>query len=133
MVRTSSLFGIAHTENGLSYAPVLTFATDEEASELERIREACLPEVLLAYIAILNSSAQYISRELLLASLDMGALVASKDSDLANCFVSIGRMPELVDILAFTSTNMLLAGELGGSKKRASTKLSLWSAKGSSQ
>lgn len=106
---------------------------DEEALELERIREACLPELLLAYVAVMNSSAQYISRELLLASLDLGATVASKDSDLASCFNSTGRMPELVDILAFTSTNMLLAGELGGSKKRASTKLSLWSVRGLSQ
>ncbi|KAI4166787.1 MAG: hypothetical protein LQ343_007748 [Gyalolechia ehrenbergii] len=105
---------------------------DEEASEFERIREACLPEVLLAYVAALNSSAQYVSRELLLKSLDLGAAVASKDSDVATCFVSTGRMPELVDILAFTSTNMLLAGELGGGKKRASTKLSLWSGRGSS-
>ncbi|KAL8944080.1 MAG: hypothetical protein Q9216_000671 [Gyalolechia sp. 2 TL-2023] len=105
---------------------------DEEASELGRIREACLPEVLLAYITILNSSAQYVSRELLLKSLDLGAAIASKNSDLATCFVSTGRMPELVDILAFTSTNMLLAGELSGGKKRKSTRLSLWSTRGSS-
>ncbi|KAL8722535.1 MAG: hypothetical protein Q9225_001003 [Loekoesia sp. 1 TL-2023] len=104
---------------------------NKEASELERIREACLPEVLLAYIAVLNSSAQYVSRELLLKSLELGSLVASKGSDLESCFVSTGRMPELVDILAFTSTNMLLAEEYGGGKKRTSAKLSLWSTKGS--
>ncbi|KAL8902484.1 MAG: hypothetical protein Q9207_004660, partial [Kuettlingeria erythrocarpa] len=51
---------------------------DNEASELEQIRKACLPEVVLAYIAVLNSSAQFLSRELLLKSLEMGAMVASK-------------------------------------------------------
>lgn len=105
--------------------------TDNEASELEEIRTACLPEVVLAYIVILNSSAQFVSREFLLRSLEMGAVVASKDSDLASCFVSAGRMPELVDTLAFTSTTMLLANEHGGGKKKTPARLAIWSGKGS--
>ncbi|KAI4173565.1 MAG: hypothetical protein LQ348_006552 [Seirophora lacunosa] len=100
---------------------------DEEIFELEEIRKACLPEVLLAYIVVLNSSAQYVSRECLLKSLEVGATVASRGSDLAPCFVSAGRMPELVDALAFTSTTMLLANEHGGGKKRTPARLGLWS------
>ncbi|KAL9015193.1 MAG: hypothetical protein Q9173_000185 [Seirophora scorigena] len=103
----------------------------EEVFELEEIRKACLPEVLLAYIIVLNSSAQYVSREYLLKSLEVGATVASRDSDLAPCFVSAGRMPELVDALAFTSTTMLLANEHGGGKKRTPARLGIWSTQGS--
>lgn len=105
--------------------------TDNEASELEQIRKACLPEVVLAYIAVLNSSAQFLSRELLLKSLEMGAVVASKGSDLASCFLSSGRMPELVNTLAFTSTTMLLASEHGGGKRKSSARLAIWSTRGS--
>lgn len=104
---------------------------DEEALELEEIRKACLPEVLLAYLVVLNSSAQYVSREYLLRSLEVGAAVASKDSDLGPCFVLAGRMPELVDALAFTSTTIILANEHGGGKKRTPARLGIWSTKGS--
>ncbi|KAL8651950.1 MAG: hypothetical protein Q9210_002968 [Variospora velana] len=104
---------------------------DEEVLELEEIRKACLPEVLLAYLVVLNSSAQYVSREYLLRSLEVGATVASRDSDLGPCFVLAGRMPEFVDALAFTSTTIILANEHGGGKKRTPTRLGIWSTKGS--
>lgn len=98
-----------------------------EARDVEQIREACLPEVVLAYTAVLNYSAQYLSRSYLLKSLELGAKVAAPDSDLAGCFVSSKRMPELVDALAVTSMNMVLAEEycIGGKKKSA--RMGLWS------
>ncbi|KAL8805297.1 MAG: hypothetical protein Q9182_002065 [Xanthomendoza sp. 2 TL-2023] len=103
---------------------------DNEARDLEQIRAACLPEVLLAYTAVLNYSAQYLSRSYLLQSLELGALVAAPDSDLAGCFVSTKRMPELVDALAVTSMNMVLAEEYGIGSKKMSPKMGLWSGKG---
>ncbi|KAL8680255.1 MAG: hypothetical protein Q9186_003551 [Xanthomendoza sp. 1 TL-2023] len=102
---------------------------DSEARDLEQIREACLPEVLLAYTAVLNYSAQYLSRSYLLKSLELGAKVAAPDSDLAGCFVSTKRMPELVDALAVTSMNMVLAEDYGIGSKKMSPKMGLWSGK----
>ncbi|KAI4257137.1 MAG: hypothetical protein LQ352_001777 [Teloschistes flavicans] len=105
---------------------------DIEALQLEQIRNACLPEVILAYITVLNYSAHYISREYLLKALDVGAAIATKDSDLARCFVATHRMPELMDLLAIISTNMLVAEEFGRGNKRVSAKMALWSGKDSS-
>ncbi|KAL9585203.1 MAG: hypothetical protein Q9212_001668 [Teloschistes hypoglaucus] len=102
-----------------------------EALQLEQIRNACLPEVILAYIMVLNYSAHYISREYLLKALDVGAAIAAKDSDVARCFAATRRMPELLDVLAITSKNMLVAEEIGRGNKRVSAKMALWSGKGS--
>ncbi|KAL8920001.1 MAG: hypothetical protein Q9172_004695 [Xanthocarpia lactea] len=104
---------------------------DSEAVEFEQIREACLPEVLLAYTAILNYSAQYLSRSYLLKSMELGASIAAPDSDLAGCFMSSKRMPEMVDALAVTSMNMLVAEEYGIGNKKTSAKMGLWSSNGS--
>ncbi|KAL8787159.1 MAG: hypothetical protein Q9213_002375 [Squamulea squamosa] len=104
---------------------------ESEAVELEQIREACLPEVLLAYTAILNYSSQYLSRSYLLKSMELGATIAAPDSDLAGCFVSSKRMPEMVDALAVTSMNMLVAEEYGIGNKKMSAKMGLWSSKAS--
>lgn len=114
-----------------AYGETLIRGTDNDASELEQIRRACLPEIVLAYIVVVNSSAHYVSRDLLLKSLDIGAAVASKDSDLASCFTATGRMSELVDSLALTSSTMLMAEEQGRGKKKTSARLGIWSYKGS--
>ncbi|KAL8712238.1 MAG: hypothetical protein Q9220_003389 [cf. Caloplaca sp. 1 TL-2023] len=109
-------------------------AQDEtEALEFEQIRQACLPEVLLACITVLNFGARYISRDKLLKSLELGAAVAAKESDLTECFVAAGRMSELVDAMAVISTNMLVAEEYSHGKKKVSAKMALWSSKGSAQ
>ncbi|KAL8673158.1 MAG: hypothetical protein Q9168_002422 [Polycauliona sp. 1 TL-2023] len=111
----------------------LQFPQDEsEAVAFEKIREACLPEVLLAYTAVLNYSSQFLSRSYLFKSMELGAAIAAPESDLAGCFMSSKRMPELVDALAVTSMNMLLAEEYGIGSKKMSAKMGLWSSKGSS-
>ncbi|KAL8997522.1 MAG: hypothetical protein Q9169_003217 [Polycauliona sp. 2 TL-2023] len=110
----------------------LQFPQDEsEAVSFEQIREACLPEVLLAYTATLNYSSQYLSRSYLLKSMDLGATIAAPNSDLAPCFMSSKRMPELVDALAVTSMNMLVAEEYSIGNKKMSAKMGLWSSKDS--
>lgn len=86
--------------------------------------------MILAYITVLNYSAHYISREYLLKALDVGAAIAAKDSDLARCFAATRRMPELLDVLAVTSKNMLVAEEFGRGNRRVSAKMALWSGKG---
>lgn len=110
---------------------LLTIDAGDEALQLEQIRNACLPEVLLAYIAVLNYSAQYVSREYLVKSLEVGAAIVAKDSDLSSCFVATGRMAELVDALAITSANMLVAEEYGKGSKKISAKMALWTGRDS--
>ncbi|MCJ1262017.1 Nucleoporin nup84 [Lobaria immixta] len=98
---------------------------DAEATEFEQIRVACLPELVLAYNAIVNHGGYYISRDILLKSMDLAALVAEEESDLAACFSAAGRMPELVDSLALSSRNMIQAEEQGsrGGKGKSKRKL----------
>ena len=83
---------------------------------------------MLAYHYILNLSARYISRDLLLRSMDLSATIAREDSDVAAAFVSSGRMPELVDSFALLATGLLAATETSG---KASAKLGMWSIKNS--
>ncbi len=107
---------------------------DSESIEFERIRVACLPEVVLAYNAILNYGGYNISRDIFLKSMELAAMVAAENSDLAFCFLQSGRMPELVDSLALSSRNMIQAEEKGprtgkSRRKLDGESLSLWCVK----
>lgn len=104
---------------------------DHEAEEFKQIRTACLPEIVLAYNTILDLSSRYYSRDLLLKSMDMAALVATDESDLATCFVAAGRIAELVDSFAVLSKTIIQADERGGKggkskKKRNGESLDIW-------
>ena len=110
----------------------LNSLTDAEAAEFNQIRVACLPEVVLAYIAVLDSSSRFLSRDLLLRGMDLAAVIAAEDSDLATCFMVAGRMPELVDAFACVSKTMVQADDLGpkggkSRKKKNGETLGLWS------
>lgn len=92
----------------------------------------CLPEVVLAYITVLDHSSRFLSRDLLLKGMDLAALVAAEDSDLAACFMASGRMPELVDSFAYLSKTMIQADSMGaksvkGRKRKNGETLGLWS------
>lgn len=97
---------------------------DSEAKEFEQIRVQCLPEVVLAYISILNFSGHVLSREILVKTMDLAEIVAAQGSDLGACFMASGRMPELMDSLALSSRNMIRAEESRPGKSRG--KLDLW-------
>lgn len=119
-----------------SFCSMTDHPADSEATEFEQIRVACLPELVLAYNAILNHSGYYISRDILLKSMDLAATVAAEETDLTACFSAAGRMPELVDSLALSSRNMIQAEEQGsrGGKGKSKRKLDgaslgLWSMK----
>lgn len=107
---------------------------DEEAAEFEQIRIACLPEVILAYNTVMNYTGFVISRHFLIKSMDLAALIAAQDSDLAACFMVARRMPELMDSLALSGRNMIQGEET--EKKRGKIKkkldgesLDLWNVK----
>ena len=104
--------------------------TAEEAIDFKRIRLACLPELVLAYNSILNFSSYFAGRDILKTSMDLAAIVAEKDSDLAACFMETGRMPELVDSLAVVAKSMIVAeSRRPGEKHRDGKSLGLFSAK----
>ncbi|KAL6718056.1 Nucleoporin nup84 [Lecanora helva] len=115
----------------------LTFQTDTEAVEFPQIRKACLPEVVLAYLRVLDSSSRILSRDLLIRAMDLAAVVAAENSDLGACFMAAGRMPELVDSFAFLGQSMIRADDMGpkgtkSKKKKNGETLSLWSVRASS-
>ena len=101
---------------------------DEEATDFQEIRIACLPEIILAYNTILNFSARYVSRDTLLKSMDLLPLIADDDSDLAPCLIKADRMPELVNSFAWTSKNMIMGSEAGGKRRKGKDgkTLDLW-------
>ena len=109
----------------------LMVKVDADEEDFRQIRVACLPEVLLAYNMVLNFSSHYLSRDLLLKSMDLAALVAAEDSGLAECFMAAERMPELVDSFALLSKTMIRADGRGAKagkskRKRNGETLDLW-------
>ena len=109
----------------------LIVKVDADEEDFKQIRIACLPEVLLAYNMILNFSSHYLSRDLLLKSMDLAALIATEESGLAECFMAAERMPELVESFALLSKTMIRADDRGAKvgksrKKRNGETLDLW-------
>lgn len=109
----------------------LIVKVDADEEDFRQIRVACLPEVLLAYNMVLNFSSHYLSRDLLLKSMNLAALVAAEDSGLAECFMAAERMPELVDSFALLSKTIIRADDRGAKagkskKKRNGETLDLW-------
>ena len=120
---------------GVSYGALdevcLMVKVDADEEDFKQIRIACLPEVLLAYNMILNFSSHYLSRDLLLKSMDLAALIAAEESGLAECFMAAERMPELVESFAVLSKTMIRADDRGAKagkskKKRNGETLDLW-------
>ena len=104
---------------------------DADEEDFKQIRIVCLPEILLAYNMILNFSSHYLSRDLLLKSMDLAALIAAEESGLAECFMAAERMPELVESFALLSKTMIRADDRGAKvgksrKKRNGETLDLW-------
>jgi len=105
------------------FLPSCSFCTEDEAPQFEALRRACLPEMVLAYAHVLDVSARFLSRDLLLDSMDLAAMIAAEGSDIAACFVDAGRMAELVTAFAFTSQGIIAAQERSGGAKKSKKKL----------
>ncbi|PHH76355.1 hypothetical protein CDD82_4037 [Ophiocordyceps australis] len=71
--------------------------------ELADIRQAYLPEVILAFVSALHYMGNNISRDHLLEAMDLAAVVAERESDVAQVFIKRKRMTELVESLAACS------------------------------
>jgi nuclear pore complex protein Nup107 len=90
---------------------------EEEAKDLMYIRVNYIPEVIIAYITVLHTSGNLITRECLLDAMDLAnAIAKGRDANgdmveyngLEECFVQAGRMRELVECFALTSKLMLI-------------------------
>lgn len=108
--------------SSISVLADLTHPAEEEASQLAIIRNAYLPDIVLAYNSAIQAAAHFISRENATKSMDLAiALAADANAELADAFVQTERMQELVRSLAATSQAMVKLNERaarGGSKKR---------------
>ena len=107
---------------------MLTTSADAEADEFKQIRLACLPEIIIAYNSILNFSSYFAGREILKRSMDLAALVAEENSEVAACVVEVDRMPELMDSFAVVAKSMILAeARRPGDKGKDGKTLGIWS------
>ncbi|KAK4143281.1 nuclear pore protein 84/107 [Dichotomopilus funicola] len=123
----SSLAGISREENSgsremwqhtnrevrsakSSMKPVLKgwlLTSNEVDEDFQLLREAYIPETVLAYISCLHFAGTSLSRDNLMDCMDLAATIAEKDSDVAREFLKCGRMKELVE--AFASCSKALA------------------------
>ncbi|KAJ4295819.1 Nucleoporin nup84 [Collariella sp. IMI 366227] len=76
-------------------------------SDFQKLREAYIPETVLAYISCLHFAGTSLSRDNLLECMELAAVIAEKGSDVAQEFLRCGRMKELVE--AFASASKALA------------------------
>lgn len=98
-----------------------------EGARLNAIRHAYLPEIILAYLSALQSSAFLLTRENFVYAMDLAARVASDDNkELSKCCVDTGRMPELVEAFAKVSQMMLKVGAGEGKNKSRHEKKRGW-------
>jgi nuclear pore complex protein Nup107 len=98
--------------------------SDDERADLDMIRQTYLPDIVLGYISVLYFSGHRISRDILLKIMNLAIDVASEDSNVGACFLSAGRMAELVDVLAVGSVGVLRAEEAMVKKRGGKVKKS---------
>ena len=123
----------------LNNGGILLSPIDEaEAEDLEHIRTAYLPEIVIAYNTVLHAAGNLITRDSLLESMDLAVLVAreggdggEEDNGIRESVVRAGRMRELVGSLAMTGKVMLVLkaeGKVWKAKKgdREGKDLAVW-------
>jgi nuclear pore complex protein Nup107 len=113
--------------SGISSSPQLN--SEQETDEWWKLKCAYIPEIVLAYISVLQSSAFFMQRDSGVSSgvkaMEIANLVADEENAwLQDVFLQTGRMSTLVDALAMVSKAMLKLGEhepkKTGTKKRGS-------------
>ncbi|KAF2658756.1 nuclear pore complex protein-like protein Nup107 [Lophiostoma macrostomum CBS 122681] len=100
------------------YPLLASFLANPDAQNHEdaaRIRHLYIPEIVLAFICVVQSMSQFGTRDTSTKAMDLATLIADEDNSwLQNVFMETGRMTELVDMLALTSRKMLQMVEDGG-------------------
>lgn len=119
---------LMHAKDGMQNTPFcvsgtnLTVETDDEAADLVKIRNWFLPEIVLAYNAVLCAAAHMITRDHMLRSMELSTDVADAKTGLAECFLDGSRMRELVISLARASKIMLKLNEMNKGKREKKQK-----------
>ncbi|KAH8735427.1 nuclear pore protein 84/107 [Ilyonectria robusta] len=114
----------------------LLVGIEEGDEELRELRQAYLPETILAYVSALHFAGTGLSRDNLLECMELAAIIAERGSDLSTAFIAAGRMKELLEVFAACSKALAIStGEKransSGSKKLREMGWSrdLWSVK----
>ncbi|KAL2067097.1 hypothetical protein VTL71DRAFT_1521 [Oculimacula yallundae] len=87
---------------------LLTCQNEGAEAQLKLLRDAYLPETILAYIAVLQIGGTTLTREFLMECMELSATIAGEDSDVLEVFQRTGRMPELVEAFAMVSKDLLM-------------------------
>ncbi|KAL5617171.1 hypothetical protein FOBRF1_005919 [Fusarium oxysporum] len=96
----------------------LLVGIEEGDQELRDLRQAYLPETVLAYVGTLHFAGTGLSRDNLLECMELASIIAERDSDLSVAFSEAGRMKELVEVFAASSKALAIST---GEKRTAST------------
>ncbi|CAM1507317.1 Fc.00g069580.m01.CDS01 [Cosmosporella sp. VM-42] len=109
---------------------------EEGDDELRALRQAYLPETVLAYVSALHFAGTGLSRDNLLEAMELAAVIAERNSDLSESFVKAGRMKELVEVfaacskaLAITTGEKRAAGSSSKKLREMGWSRDLWSVK----
>jgi nuclear pore complex protein Nup107 len=79
-----------------------------ETVDSANLKRAYLPDIVLAYLSVLQPASYFLHRELANKAMEVAVLVADSDQKwLQRVFLQTGRMSELVDCLANVSKAML--------------------------
>jgi len=93
--------------------------TAEWQKEFTQLREAYLPETILAYIHTLQFVGSVLTRNYLMECMDLATNIAEDNSDLMRLFEKTGKMQDLVGSLAAASKALLLiSSEKKGGRSR---------------
>lgn len=100
--------------SGISTSPLLRY--EKETDESWKLKCAYIPEIVLAYISVLQTSAFFMQRDSAVSSgvkaMEIANLVADEENEwLQRVFLRTGRMSELVNALAMVSKAMLKLSE----------------------
>jgi nuclear pore complex protein Nup107 len=87
------------------------------------LREAYLPEIILAYDTILHFAGLYISRDNFLEALNLATMIASEGADFVELFLKTGKMKDLVESLAGDSAALLFSTGPGKQNRKPTKKI----------
>jgi nuclear pore complex protein Nup107 len=100
--------------------PSLEDSQGRDTADMLNLKRAYVPEIIIAYLSVLQSASFFLSRESAVVAMEVATLVADEDNVwLQDLFLQTGRMRELVDTLAQVSKAMLKLNEHEGKKKEA--------------
>ncbi|KAI8629091.1 nuclear pore protein 84/107 [Xylariaceae sp. FL1651] len=94
----------------------------EEDEDFIYLRDVYLPETIIGYVSVLHFAGTSLSRDNLLECMELAAIIARKDADVAAVLMKAGRMKEIVEGFANCSKALAISGNEkkgpGGSSKK---------------